>query len=378
MVKEYLASKRKFISPNQFEALLETDFEKLTLLKRQFCNLEGGVFIVKTHSADIEIPTNCYSIFEDYSKYKLQEEKTLKVNTLFNLKKNDIFDSMVEHEEVDDSLLTEVSKETIELRATKNINGRDCIFNFKKPGDGIIAFSIGYKYFDESEKEIARETVALASAYANRLYSITFDTIVNNSKKFDSIASTFKKASLIIRRTIEHGEFTYRKDHFAPLTITGDIVSLLKDDFYLDGTTFVYMERKQLLQTKQIDKGTLAIEITNINGDRIPRHLYAKLDKAKETKYILFTNSSTENDLYENAKVYFAEDDKLHAKFFTVTCMPRGINTAIKMFSEHIAEFGIWPKIVFDKVKFKYLDLKSKVKVADTLCTHECTGYEMY
>ena len=45
---EYLASKRKFISPNQFEALLETDFSKLTLLKRLFINLDNGIFIVKT------------------------------------------------------------------------------------------------------------------------------------------------------------------------------------------------------------------------------------------------------------------------------------------------------------------------------------------
>ncbi len=360
MVKEYLASKRKFISPNQFEALLETDFEKFTFLKRQFCNLEGGVFIVKTHSADIEIPTNCYSIFEDYSKYNLQEEKALKVNTLFNIKKNDIFDSIIEHEEVDDNLFTEVSKETIELKATKNINGKDCIFHFRKHGDGIIALSIGYKYLDESEKEIARETVALASAYANRLYSITFDTIVNNSKKFDSIASAFKKASLIVRRTIEHGEFTYRKDHFAPLTNIGDIVGLFKDDFYLDGATFVYMERKQLLQTKQINKGTLAIEITNINGDRIPRHLYAKLDKAKETKYILFTNSSTENDLYESAKVYFAEDGKLHAKFFVTFHDLKSIEIAKKVFYSFIDDFDTLPKVEFDPLYFKTLDTKTR------------------
>lgn len=357
MVKEYLASKRKFISPNQFEALLETDFEKLTLLKRQFCNLEGGVFIVKTHSADIEIPTSCYSIFEDYSKYNLQEEKAIKVNTLFNIKKNDIFDSIIEHEEVDDNLFTEVSKESIELKATKNINGKDCIFHFKKSGDGIIALSIGYRYTDESEKEIARETVALASAYANRLYSITFDTIVNNSKKFDSIASAFKKASLIVRRTIEHGEFTYRKDHFAPLTNIGDIVGLFKDDFYLDGATFVYMERKQLLQTKQIDKGTLAIEITNINGDKVPRRLYAELDKAKEIKYILFTNSSTENELYENAKIYFAEDGKLHAKFFVTFHDLKSIEIAKKVFCSFIDDFDTLPKIEFDESHFKTLDL---------------------
>lgn len=356
MAKEYLASKRKFISPNQFEALLETDFEKLTLLKKQFCNLGGGVFIVKTHSADIEIPINCYSIFEDYSKYNLQEEKAIKVNTLFNIKKNDIFDSVVEHEEVDDNLFTEVSKETIELKATKNINGKDCIFHFRKHSDRIIALSIGYKYFDESEKEIARETVALASAYANRLYSITFDTIVNNSKKFDSIASAFKKASLIVRRTIEHGEFTYRKDHFAPLTNIGDIVGLFKDDFYLDGATFVYMERKQLLQTKQIGKSTLAIEITNINGDRIPRHLYAKLDKAKETKYILFTNSSTENDLYESVKMYFAEDGKLHIKFFVTFHDLKSIEIAKKVFCSFIDDFDIFPKIEFE-LHFKTLDL---------------------
>lgn len=355
---EYLASKRKFISPNQFEALLETDFLKFTLLKRLFINLDNGVFLVKTYSVDVELAN--FDIFENYNQYSFQEKETSKVNTIYNLKKNDISDSIFEKEEIDNFSLAEVTREIVVLSAIKEINGRNCFFNFKKVGEGIVDFSICYKYYNESEKEIARETVALASAYANRLYSITFDTIVSNSKKFDSIASAFKKASLIVRRTIEHGEFTYRKDHFAPLTNIGDIVSLLKDDFYLDGAIFVYMERKQLLQTKRIGKGELAIEITNINGDRIPCHLYEKLDEAKETKYILFTNSNTENDLYENVKVYFAEDGKLHAKFFVTFYDLKSIEIAKKVFCSFIDDFDTLPKVEFDPLYFKTLDIKTK------------------
>lgn len=350
---EYLASKSKFISPNQFEALLETDFSKFTLLKRLFINLDNGIFLAKTYSVGVELAN--FDIFENYNRYSFQEKETFKVNTIYNIKKNDIFDSVFEKEEIDNFSLAEVTREMVVLSAIKEINGRNCFFNFKKVGEGIVDFSIGYKYYNESEKEIARETVALASAYANRLYSITFDTQISQ-KELDSISLNFRKASLISRRTIEHGEFTYRKDHFAPLTNIGDIVGLFKDDFYLEGATFVYMERKQLLQTKQINKGTLAIEIININNDRIPRHLYAKLDKAKETKYILFTNSSTENDLYESAKVYFAKDGKLHAKFFVTFHDLKSIEIAKKVFCSFIDDFDIFPKVEFDELHFKTLD----------------------
>lgn len=354
---EYLASKRKFISPNQFEALLETDFSKFTLLKRLFINLDNGVFLVKTYSVDVELAN--FGIFENYNQYSFQEKETSKVNTIYNIKKNDIFDSVFEKEEIDNFSLAEVTREMVALSAIKEINGKNCFFNFKKVSEGIVDFSIGYKYYDESEKEIARETVALASAYANRLYSITFDTQINQ-KEFDSISLNFKKASIISRRTIEHGDFSYQKDCSTPITDAYDLLKLFKDDFYFNGATFVYMERKQLLQTKRVDKGTLAIEITNINGDKVPRHLYAKLDKAKETKYILFTNSSTENDLYENAKVYFAEDGKLHAKFFVTFHDLKSIEIAKKVFCSFIDDFDTLLKVEFDPLYFKTLDIKTR------------------
>lgn len=354
---EYLASKRKFISPNQFEALLETDFSKLTLLKRLLINLDNGIFIVKTYSADVESAN--FDIFENYNQYSFQEKETFKVNTIYNIKKNDIFDSVFEKEETDNFSLAEVTREMVVLSATKEVNGKDCFFNFKKVGEGIIDFSIGYKYYDESEKEIARETVALASAYANRLYSITFDTPISQ-KEFESISLNFEKASLISRRTIEHGDFSYQKDCFAPITETYDLLELFKDDFYFNGATFVYMERKQLLQTKQIGKGRLAIEITNINSDKVPRHLYEKLDKAKETKYLMFTNSNVENDIYENVKIYFADDGKLHAKFFTTFRDLKSIEVAKKVFSHFVSDFDKLPKMEFDPLHFKTLDIKTR------------------
>lgn len=354
---ECLASKRKFISPNQFEVLLETDFSKLTLLKRLFINLDNGIFLVKTYSVDVESAN--FDIFENYNQYSFQEKETSKVNTIYNIKKNDISDSVFEKEEIDNFFLAEVTRELVVLSAIKEINGRNCFFNFKKVGKGIVDFSIGCKYYDESEKEIARETVALASAYANRLYSITFDTQISQ-KEFNSISLNFRKASLISRKTIEYGDFSYQKDCFASITDTYDLLKLFKDDFYLDGATFVYMERKQLLQTKQMDKGTLAIEITNINGDKVPRRLYVELDKAKETKYILFTNSNTENDLYENVKVYFAEDGKLHAKFFVTFHDLKSIEIAKKVFCSFIDGFDTLPKVEFDELHFKTLDIKTR------------------
>lgn len=354
---EYLASKRKFISPNQFEALLETDFSKLTLLKRLFINLDNGVFLVKTYSVDVESAN--FDTFENYNQYSFQEKETSKVNTIYNIRKNDISDSVFEKEEINNFSLAEVTKEMITLSAIKEINGRNCFFNFKKVGEGIVDFSIGCKYYDESEKEIARETVALASAYANRLYSITFDMQISQ-KEFDSISLNFRKASLISRRTIERGEFSYQKDCFAPIADAYDLLELFKDDFYFNGATFVYMERKQLLQTKQIGKGKLAIEITNINGDKIPRSLYEKLYKAKETKYIMFTNSNTENDIYENVKIYFADDGKLHAKFFTTFHDLKSIEVAKKVFSHFVSDFDKLPKMEFGPLHFKTLDIKTR------------------
>ena len=357
-MKEYLASKRKFISPNQFEALLETDFSNLTLVKKLFYNLDNGEFIARTFIADIG-SFKGFGIFENYSDCNFQEEKAYKVHNSFNMKKNDISDAIFENEEVTKYPSGEPSKEVIAVQAIKNINGKDCLFNFKKCGEGIVSMSIAYKYYGESEKEIARETVALASAYANRLYSITFDTPINE-KDFDEIVFNFKKASLIVRNTVEHGEFTYQKDHFAPISNYYNILDLLKDDFYLDGATFVYMENKQLLQTKQLGKGSLSIEITNINGDKIPRHLYKELDEAKETKYILFTNSKIEHYLYENVKIYFAEDGKLHAKFFVTFHDLKSVEVAKKWFTQFTSDFEMLPKIEFDELHFKTLDIKNR------------------
>lgn len=378
---EHFSFKLKILSADLFEAFLESDFEKLTFYKKVKVD-HGDFSVIKKYFAEVG-PGGWENIFKKCEEYQYTEGDAYEVRTIEEEKIGGIISSTLEYTKTSSaSLATNRISTQYVLEVEKTINGRKCLFNFQYARDRLFTCGVVCKYADDWEKAKAIETVRLAFATLNRYYSLSFDTVISK-RTYECIAEKFNRATLISHAEVAVGDFIYNQDRFLSMSTLGndfDLLGYLNDSSYPNNRyqcSSKYISKKETF--RQGKNNSALIEIVGAQEDEFLISVEEKLKIAIGRKYIMFTDGTFSfNDFHHNIKIYLDDNGQLHAKFFTVTCMPRGINTAIKMFSEHIAVFGIWPKVVFDKVKFKYLDLKSKVKAADTLCTHECTGYEMY
>ena len=378
-MKEYLSFKLKLISVDLFEAFLESDFDKLTFYKK--VEAEYSDFsIIKKYFAEVG-PGSLEDIFGKCESYSYSEDNTYEIRTIKQDKIGGIVDSIMEYNKTSSNLLA-ISKSDIQyvLEVEKTINGRKCLFNFEYAEDRLFKCIVICKYENEWEKEKARETVKLASATLNRYYSLSFDTVISKSA-YDCIAEKFNSATLISHTEVWDGDFIYNKDKFLSISTLGndyDLLGYLNDDNFPNSryTYFndKYISKKEIF--RQGKNGSALLEIVGAHEDEFLLSIEEKLKLATDKKYIMFTGTFAWNEFHHNIKIYLGNDGKLHAKFFTVTFLPKSINIAIKLFSEQIAEFGMWPKVTFDKVKFKYLDLNKKGE--DMFCTHGGVGYEMY
>lgn len=377
-MKEYLAFKLKLISVDLFEAFLESDFDKLTFYKKVTADY-NDFSIIKKYFAEVN-PGSWEDIFGRCESYSYSEDDTYEVRAIKQEKVGEVVDAILEYNITSSNLLA-ISKSDIQyvLEVEKTINGRKCSFNFQYEMDRLFKCIVICKYENEWEKEKARETVKLASATLNRYYSLSFDTVISKSA-YDCIAEKFNSATLISHTEVWEGNFIYNKDRVLSMSTLGndyDLLGYLSDDNFPNSRynySDKYISKKEIF--RQGKNGAALLEIVGANEDEFLLSTEEKLKAATDKKYIMFTGTFAWNDFHQNIKIYLDDDGKLHAKFFTVTFLPKSINMAIKLFSEQIAEFGMWPKITFNKIKFKYLDLKKKGE--DMLCTHGCVGYEMY
>ena len=376
-MKEYLSFKLKIISADLFEAFLESDFEKLTFYKKVKVD-HGNFTTIRKYFAEVG-PGGWEKIFGKCEEYQYTEGDAYEVRTVKEEKVSGITNSILEYNKTSSTTLAVNESSTIYvLEIEKTINGRKCLFNFQHARDRLFTCGVVCKYTDEWEKAKAIETVKLAYATLNRYYSLSFDTIISKDI-YKCIAKKFNRATLISHAEIVEGDFIYNRDRFhseSTLDRENDVLDYLYDKFQNIRYDYSskYISRKEVFRKEK--DGAVSLEIVGASEDELPISVEEKLKAENGKKYLMFATNFAFNYFYHNIKIYLDEDNQLHAKFFTVTYLPRSINKAIRLFSEQIAEFGIWPKIAFSKVKLKYLDLKRTE--AEVHLTHDGVGYEMY